>query len=51
MRASGLGTMAYNSFTGIGKGGIGTLKVDGTVVEKKKMETDHSHHSAVGRKL
>jgi hypothetical protein len=34
----GLGTMAYNSFTGIGKGGIGTLKVDGTVVEQKKME-------------
>jgi len=35
---SGLGTMAYNSFAGIGKGGVGTLKVDGTVVETKKME-------------
>jgi hypothetical protein len=34
----GLGTMAYNSFTGIGQGGTGTLKVDGTVVETKKME-------------
>jgi arylsulfatase len=34
----GLGTMAYNSFAGIGKGGTGTLKVDGTVVETKKME-------------
>jgi len=35
---SGLGTMAYNSFSGIGRGGVGVLKVDGTVVEKKKME-------------
>ena len=34
----GLGTMAYNSFSGIGRGGVGVLKVDGTVVEKKKME-------------
>jgi arylsulfatase len=35
---SGVGTMAYNSFTGIGKGGTGTLKVDGEVVATKKME-------------
>ncbi|MCO6042763.1 arylsulfatase [Aeoliella sp. ICT_H6.2] len=35
---SGVGTMAYNSFTGIGKGGTGTLKVDGKVVATKKME-------------
>ena len=34
---SGVGTMAYNSFAGIGKGGTGTLKVDGKVVETKKM--------------
>ena len=30
--------MAYNSFAGIGKGGTGTLKVDGKVVATKKME-------------
>ena len=34
----GVGTMAYNSFAGIGKGGTGTLKVDGKVVATKKME-------------
>ena len=34
----GVGTMAYNSFSGIGKGGTGTLKVDGKVVDTKKME-------------
>ena len=35
---SGDGTMKYNSFAGIGKGGTGTLKVDGKVVETKRME-------------
>jgi arylsulfatase len=34
----GQGTIAYNSFSGIGKGGAGTLKVDGKVVATKKME-------------
>lgn len=34
----GLGTMAYNNFSGIGKGGTGTLKVDGQVVATKRME-------------
>jgi arylsulfatase A-like enzyme len=34
----GLGTMAFNNFSGIGKGGTGTLKVDGKVVATKKME-------------
>ncbi|WP_226661788.1 arylsulfatase [Microbulbifer aggregans] len=34
----GLGTVAYNSFAGVGKGGTGTLKVDGKVVATKKME-------------
>jgi hypothetical protein len=34
----GVGTMAFNNFSGIGKGGTGTLKVDGTVVETKRME-------------
>jgi len=35
---SGLGTMAYNSFAGIGRSGVGTLKVDGAVVQTRKME-------------
>lgn len=34
----GLATMAFNNFSGIGKGGTGTLKVDGVVVETKRME-------------
>ncbi len=34
----GLGTMAFNNFSGIGKGGIGKLKVDGKVVDTKRME-------------
>jgi len=34
----GLGTMAYNSFSGVGKGGTGTLKVDGKAVDTKPME-------------
>jgi len=35
---SGLGTMKYNSFSGIGRSGVGTLKVDGKVVQSQKME-------------
>jgi arylsulfatase len=34
----GVGTMAFNNFSGIGRSGTGTLKVDGKVVETKKME-------------
>jgi arylsulfatase len=34
----GVGTIAYNSYSGVGKGGTGTLKVDGKVVATKKME-------------
>jgi arylsulfatase A-like enzyme len=34
----GVGTMAFNNFSGIGKGGTGMLKVDGKVVETKRME-------------
>jgi arylsulfatase len=30
--------MAYNNFSGIGKGGTGTLKVDSKVVATKRME-------------
>ncbi len=34
----GTGTLAYNDFSGVGRGGTGTLKVDGKVVDTKKME-------------
>jgi len=34
----GLGTFAFGNFSGIGKGGTGTLKVDGKVVDTKRME-------------
>jgi hypothetical protein len=34
----GPGTLAYNDFSGVGKGGTGTLSVDGKVVATKKME-------------
>jgi hypothetical protein len=34
----GLGTLAFNDMSGIGKGGMGTLKVDGKVVAEHRME-------------
>ena len=34
----GAGTLAFNSFSGVGRPGVGTLKVDGKVVDSKKME-------------
>jgi len=34
----GVGTMKYNNFSGIGKSGTGTLKMDGKVVDTKRME-------------
>ena len=34
----GVGTMAYNNFSGIGRSGTGTLKVDGKAVVTRKME-------------
>lgn len=34
----GIGTMAYNNFSGIGRAGVGTLKVDGKEVHTQKME-------------
>ena len=34
----GVGTLVFNSFSGLGRPGIGTLKVDGKVVDTKKME-------------
>ncbi len=35
---TGVGTMAFNSFSGIGKGGTGVLKVDGKAVATQRME-------------
>ncbi|MEZ5901403.1 MAG: arylsulfatase [Hyphomicrobiaceae bacterium] len=34
----GAGTLAYNNFSGVGRGGVGTLKVDGNVVATETME-------------
>ena len=34
----GPGTLAFNNFSGVGRPGTGTLKVDGKVVDTKKME-------------
>ncbi len=34
----GAGTLAFNDMSGIGRPGVGTLKVDGKVVDTKKME-------------
>jgi arylsulfatase len=34
----GAGTLAFNDFSGVGRSGIGTLKVDGTEVATKRME-------------
>jgi arylsulfatase len=34
----GAGTLAYNNFSGVGRGGTGTLKVDGQTVDTRKME-------------
>jgi arylsulfatase len=34
----GVGTLVYNSFSGLGRPGTGTLKVDGQVVATKRME-------------
>jgi arylsulfatase len=34
----GVGTLLYNNMSGLGRGGTGTLSVDGKVVDTKKME-------------
>ncbi len=34
----GVGTLAFNNLSGLGRGGVGTLKVDGKVVATQKME-------------
>ncbi|MEO8676150.1 MAG: arylsulfatase, partial [Casimicrobiaceae bacterium] len=33
----GAGTLAFNSFSGVGRPGVGTLKVDGRIVDTKSM--------------
>ncbi len=38
VRRDGTGTLAFNNFSGVGRPGIGTLKVDGKEVATKKME-------------
>jgi arylsulfatase A-like enzyme len=35
----GVGTLAYNSMSGVGRGGTGVLKVDGKAVATRKMES------------
>ncbi|KHK01338.1 hypothetical protein [Desulfovibrio sp. TomC] len=34
----GIGTLAFNNFSGVGRGGTGVLKVDGQTVDSQKME-------------
>ncbi|HXZ26161.1 MAG TPA: arylsulfatase, partial [Nitrospiria bacterium] len=34
----GVGTLAFNNFSGLGRPGTGTLKVDGKVVDTKEMK-------------
>ena len=34
----GFGTLAFNSLSGIGQGGVGTLSVDGKTVAEQRME-------------
>ena len=51
MTELGSGTLAFNDFTGSGRGGTGTLSVDGKVVTTKKMEKTHADDPAMGREL
>jgi hypothetical protein len=34
----GAGTLAFNNFSGVGRSGTGTLKIDGKVVATRKLE-------------
>ncbi len=45
----GLGTIAYNSFAGVGKGGTGRLKVDGKVVAGGHREAGDGHEEGSPR--
>ena len=45
----GVGTLAFNSLSGIGQGGTGALKVDGKVVADAEDGAHHPADPAVGR--
>ena len=47
----GPGTLAFNSFSGVGRPGTGTLKVDGKEVATQRMEKTLPDDPAVGREL
>ena len=47
----GVGTLEFNSFTGLAQPGTGTLKVDGVEVATKRMEKHAADDPAVGREL
>ena len=47
----GPGTLAFNSLSGIGRGGTGTLKVDGKEVATPEDGTHAADHPAMGREL
>jgi hypothetical protein len=34
----GVGTLAFNNFSGVGRPGVGTLEVDGKVVANQEMK-------------
>ena len=44
----GVGTLKCNSFSGLGRPGVGTLSVDGKVVATKKMEKTPADHPSMG---
>ncbi len=46
----GVGTLAFNNMSGLGRGGTGVLKVDGKEVARRKME-DAADDPAMGREL
>ncbi len=47
----GVGTLAFNNMSGLGRSGTGTLKVDGKEVATHKLERTAAHDPAVGREL
>ncbi len=47
----GIGTLLYNNMSGLGRGGTGTLKVDGKTVQTLKSGAHPADDPAVGREL
>ena len=47
----GVGTLAFNNMSGLGRGGTGTLKVDGKEVATQNDGAHAAHDSAMGREL